>query len=631
MTSRHNRMPSDADRDTFSMAPSGLTRTAMPQLGMPPMTRDAKESKEQAQLWDASLNRIFQAMQGEDTSKYLAFFKARLEVEENYTRSLEKLASTAKGGSRGSNSNTNNPGGNATNAPGAGSSTQGAGYYADPEELPSTLQVAFDALLETTQQLYVRRRPFLRLLKNLTGALASLKDAHEKQRKYHKETVRPVFQIYAETRLSTVPKLKRAYEQRCKEVEQVEQVHAMAMEDSDHLPVRERLKNLTSSTGAAGRLAKCKRDMEEADNEYKTAVQSLEVYRVQRERCYESSFQAMQSMINERGAKCRQCLEAYVVGERDLITGAKEDLDRFSIVVDCVKPASDADQISMTFKKDLNTHPKPVLYENYNQKPIPESIFGTRLSDYVRRYKHPIPLVIVKCSEAIDRAGLRREGIYRVSGRHAQIMNLKKQFETNEEAVDLTDPAYADDCASIAAVLKNYLRELPEPLFPFPHNERVAYSSIPDTATRLGELKGRLKLLPHCNIDTLHFLIRHLRRIYEHVDDNKMTLDNLSMIFTPAIFQDFNSVMKGDGKPGEAALSFAAQASTSPPVSSPGAHTSWTGYTPPPPPDQKYQQQQQQQQPQQPPQPQQQQQQQQQGQQGQQGTTVLSSEPNARI
>jgi len=47
-------------------------------------------------------------------------------------------------------------------------------------------------------------------------------------------------------------------------VEQVEQVHAMAMEDSEHLPVRERLKNLASSTGAAGRLAKCKRDMEEA-------------------------------------------------------------------------------------------------------------------------------------------------------------------------------------------------------------------------------------------------------------------------------------------------------------------------------------------------------------------------------
>lgn len=87
------------------------------------------------------------------------------------------------------------------------------------------------------------------------------------------------------------------------------------------------------------------------------------------------------------------------------------------------------------------------------------------------------------------------------------------------------------------------------------------------------------------------------------------------MIFTPAIFHDFNSVMKGDGKPGEAALSFAAQASTSPPVSSPGPHTSWTGYTPPPPPDHKQQQQPQQQQQQQP------------GQQGQQGQQFYPQNP----
>ena len=72
--------------------------------------------------------------------------------------------------------------------------------------------------------------------------------------------------------------------------------------------------------------------------------------------------------------------------------------------------------------------------------------------------------------------GLRREGIYRVSGRHAQIMNLKRLFEVNEDAVDLTDPAFSEDCAAIAAVLKIYLRELPEPLFPFPLSERVAYS-----------------------------------------------------------------------------------------------------------------------------------------------------------
>lgn len=71
-----------------------------------------------------------------------------------------------------------------------------------------------------------------------------------------------------------------------------------------------------------------------------------------------------------------------------------------------------------------------------------------------------------------------------MSGRHAQIMNLKRQFEANEEAVDLTDPSFSEDCASIAAVLKIYLRELPEPLFPFSLNERIAYSGMTKACSR---------------------------------------------------------------------------------------------------------------------------------------------------
>ncbi|KAF9183672.1 hypothetical protein BGZ51_003875 [Haplosporangium sp. Z 767] len=595
MTSRHSHMSSEADRDTFTLTPGNLARATpiMPQLGMPPMTREAKESKEQAQAWDASLNRIFQTMQGEDTAKYLAYFKGRLDAEEAYTRSLEKLVLSTKssknsGSSNGGNSNNNNNSGSNSTA-GSGGPTQGSGGASnptDPEEIPTTLQLAFDALVETTLQAIRRRRPFLKRLKTLTGALGSLKETHEKQRKTQKEIARPIFQLYAETRLSTVPKLKRAYEQRCRDVEQ-----ALAIEDSDHLPMREKLKNLASSTGAAGRLAKSKRDMEDADSDYKTAVQSLETFRVQRERCFDSSFQVMQSMIKERATKCRQCLEAYVVGERDLIAGAKDDIDRFSIAVDCIKPVGDMDQLSVSFTKDTNSHPKAVHYENFYNKAIPDSVFGMNLPEYVRKYQHPIPLVIVKCTEAIDRAGLRREGIYRVSGRHAQIMNLKRLFETNEDAVDLTDPAFSEDCAAIAAVLKIYLRELPEPLFPFPLSERVAYSAIHDIGFRLGELKSRLKRLPDCNIDALQFLIQHLRRIYDHVEDNKMTLENLSMIFTPAIFHDFNSAMvRGPQAPqhqaaehSTKALSFAPQAVSGSPATSPGAPTApWAGYSLPP-------------------------------------------------
>ncbi|KAF9439318.1 hypothetical protein BGZ76_003848 [Entomortierella beljakovae] len=564
--SRHSRMPSDVERDSSpSLIPGGLARASpiKPQLAIAAITRESKESREQTQLWDASLNKVFQNMQGDDTARFLSYFKSRLEIEETYCRSLEKLAASSKGGSKNSSSNSNN-----NNSSGTGNQGyNGNGGGVEPEDIPTTLRMAYDALVDTTGQLRSRRRTFIELLRNLTGALGSMKENHEKQRKGHKETVKPVFQIYAETRLSTVPKYKRAYEQRCREVEQ-----AISNEDNEHLPVLEKLKNMTSSSGAAGRLVKSKRDMEDADSEYKTAVHSLEIYRQKREQYYETSYQAMQNMIKERGTSCASCLMAYVNGERDNMASFKDDIDRLSDVVECIKPLGDMDQICMTFVKDINSHPKTVNYVNYYQKSISESIFGTSLTDYVRKYQHAIPLVIIKCSEAIDRSGLRREGIYRVSGRHAQIMKLRKQFEQNEEAVDLTDPAFSDDCASIAAVLKVYLRELPEPLFPFPLNERIAYSGIPDKNARLMELKGRLKLLPDCNIDTLQYLIQHLRRVSAHVEDNKMTLENLSMIFTPAIFHDFNSAMVTGPQQqgGDSSLSFASTTASSPSATSPG-------------------------------------------------------------
>ncbi|KAF8944913.1 hypothetical protein BGZ47_003528 [Haplosporangium gracile] len=590
MTSRHSRMPSDVDRD-HPLPPTGLSRaTPILPLGMPPMTKEAKESKEQAAAWETSLNRILQTMHGDDTARYLAYFKARIEIEDTYSRGLEKLASLTVNarGSKSTNNTTNTrdgPQGTGGNNGGQGNNST----FTEPDEIPTTLHKAYEALMDTTLQACRRRQPFIRLLKNLSGALAGLKEAHEKQRKTQKENTKPVFQLYAEQRLVTVP--KRNYEQRCRDVEQV-----LAIEDVEHLPVRERLKNLASTSGAAGRLAKSRRDMEDADGEYKTAVQTLEVFRMQREMRFDTAYKTMQGMIEERGAKCRQCLEAYVNGEREQIAKATEEIDRFSVVINCIKPVGDMEQLSMSFSKDINSHPKTVVYESY-YKPVPESIFGMTLQEYVNKHKHPIPLVIVKCSEAIDRAGLNREGIYRVSGRHAQIMNLKRLFDSDEEGIDFTNPAYSEDCASIAAVLKIYLRELPQPLFPFTLNERIAYSSIPDRNARLGELKSRLKALPGCNIDTLQFLIEHLRRIYDHVETNKMTLDNLSMIFTPAIFHDFNSAMvpgaQGGGGGGGGtgaqdntlvALSFASNTSlsaSSPSSPSPNA-APWNSYPFPP-------------------------------------------------
>jgi shikimate 5-dehydrogenase len=95
-------------------------------------------------------------------------------------------------------------------------------------------------------------------------------------------------------------------------------------------------------------------------------------------------------MIEERGATCRQCLEAYVNGEREQTAKMSEEVDKFSVVINCIKPVRDKEQLSMSFTKDINSHPKPVFYESL-YKPAPGNV--TRLSPLLgpRLFFIPVP------------------------------------------------------------------------------------------------------------------------------------------------------------------------------------------------------------------------------------------------
>lgn len=60
--------------------------------------------------------------------------------------------------------------------------------------------------------------------------------------------------------------------------------------------------------------------------------------------------------------------------------------------------------------------------------------------------------------------GLHHQGIFRVSGSQVEISNFREGFERGDDP--LADTTDASDINSIAGVLKLYLRELREPLFP---------------------------------------------------------------------------------------------------------------------------------------------------------------------
>ncbi|MEQ2224820.1 SLIT-ROBO Rho GTPase-activating protein 1 [Ilyodon furcidens] len=75
-----------------------------------------------------------------------------------------------------------------------------------------------------------------------------------------------------------------------------------------------------------------------------------------------------------------------------------------------------------------------------------------------------IPRVVESCIRYINLYGLQHQGIFRVSGSHLEVNDIKNSFERGNDP--LTDDEDNHDINSVAGVLKLYFRGLENPLFP---------------------------------------------------------------------------------------------------------------------------------------------------------------------
>lgn len=117
--------------------------------------------------------------------------------------------------------------------------------------------------------------------------------------------------------------------------------------------------------------------------------------------------------------------------------------------------------------------PVQILYENHYYGRVRNVHFGASLRGYAKIHGRNVPIIVERCTQAVESmGGLEKEGIYRISGRQSNINALKIEFEKDEN-VNLD----SIDVFTIASVLKVYLRELEEPLFPLSMTYRAEYSS----------------------------------------------------------------------------------------------------------------------------------------------------------
>ncbi|KAJ1033974.1 hypothetical protein NDA16_000182 [Ustilago loliicola] len=167
------------------------------------------------------------------------------------------------------------------------------------------------------------------------------------------------------------------------------------------------------------------------------------------------------------------------------------------------------------------------------------SMFGRSLTEQAAHESRDVPLIVEKCIQAVEAFGMDYEGIYRKSGGTSQLKVITQLFERGN-AFDLEDTDRFNDVSAITSVLKNYFRELPEPLLTFElYDEliKVVESKQENVATKQELIKELVDRLPRQHYCTLQHLVLHLYRIQERSGDNRMNARNLGVVFGPTLMR----------------------------------------------------------------------------------------------
>ncbi|XP_043960376.1 rho GTPase-activating protein 12b isoform X7 [Gambusia affinis] len=216
--------------------------------------------------------------------------------------------------------------------------------------------------------------------------------------------------------------------------------------------------------------------------------------------------------------------------EKDHRDSKKNRVMKNSISMD----SSDQKKTRMKLKKFLIRRP---TYQAVRDKGyIKDQVFGCSLSSLCQRENTSVPNFVKMCIDHVENTGLSVDGLYRVSGNLAVIQKLR--FAVNhDEKVDLNDSKWEDIHVTTGA-LKMFFRELPEPLFTYgSFNDFVNAIKCSDYKQRVNSVKDLIKKLPKPNHDTMQTLFRHLRRVIEHGEANRMTTQSVAIVFGPTLLR----------------------------------------------------------------------------------------------
>ncbi|KAM6976714.1 rho GTPase-activating protein 15-like isoform 2-T2 [Aplochiton taeniatus] len=243
--------------------------------------------------------------------------------------------------------------------------------------------------------------------------------------------------------------------------------------------------------------------------------------------------------------------------------GSVEMLDQSGDEEDCRKTSlpRSSSNLENTERKRVKSRLKklilkrPPLQALQEKGLIKDQVFGCRLEMLCEREKDTVPRFVRLCTEAVERRGLETDGIYRVSGNLATIQKLRFMVNheravttdgrymfpsefVQEEKLDLDRGDWGEDIHVITGALKLFFRELPEPLVPYGFFTDIMETvKMSDYLDKVDRLKCLVLGMPPPNHDTMQFIFQHLRRVMNRSDTNRMTTQNIGIVFGPTLLR----------------------------------------------------------------------------------------------
>uniref|UniRef100_A0A8C3RZA6 Myosin IXB n=1 Tax=Chelydra serpentina TaxID=8475 RepID=A0A8C3RZA6_CHESE len=168
-----------------------------------------------------------------------------------------------------------------------------------------------------------------------------------------------------------------------------------------------------------------------------------------------------------------------------------------------------------------------------NDQGVDSRHFGVCVSSLISE-KNSVPVVMEKLLEYVEMHGLYTEGIYRKSGSANRMRELKQLLQTDPNSVKLENyPIH-----TITGILKQWLRELPDPLMTFAqYSDFLRAVELPEKQEQLVAIYSVLEQLSQANHNTLERLIFHLVKVALIEDVNRMSPNALAIVFAPCLLR----------------------------------------------------------------------------------------------